>query len=51
MTEEKIIDPLKKTDSKIWRLPSFPDVTNIKQVAVDLETYDRRSDPVHADRR
>ncbi len=42
MTEEKIIDPLKKTDSKIWRLPSFPDVTNIKQVAVDLETYDPR---------
>ncbi len=40
MIFEQQMDLLKKESKPEWSRPSFPDVTGIKQVAVDLETYD-----------
>jgi len=40
MIFEQQMDLLKKENKPEWSRPSFPDVTGIKQVAVDLETYD-----------
>jgi hypothetical protein len=40
MIFEQQMDLLKKDNKPEWTRPNFPDVTGIKQVAVDLETYD-----------
>ena len=40
MIFEQQMDLLKKENKPEWTRPKFPDVTGIKQVAVDLETYD-----------
>ena len=40
MIFEQQMDLLKKENKPEWSRPSFPDVTGIKQVAIDLETYD-----------
>ena len=40
MIFEQQMDLLKKDNKPEWTRPSFPDVTGIQQVAVDLETYD-----------
>ena len=40
MIFEQQMDLLKKENKPEWTRPSFPDVTQIKQVAIDLETYD-----------
>jgi DNA polymerase I-like protein with 3'-5' exonuclease and polymerase domains len=40
MIFEQQMDLLKKDNKPEWTRPNFPDVTGIKQVAVDLETHD-----------
>ena len=40
MIFEQQMDLLKKENKPEWTRPKFPDVSGIKQVAVDLETYD-----------
>lgn len=40
MIFEQQMDLLKKDNKPEWTRPSFPDVTGIKQVAIDLETHD-----------
>ena len=40
MIFEQQMDLLKKENKPEWSRPSFPEVTGIKQVAIDLETYD-----------
>jgi DNA polymerase I-like protein with 3'-5' exonuclease and polymerase domains len=40
MIFEQQMDLLKKDNKPEWVRPSFPDVTKIKQVAIDLETHD-----------
>lgn len=40
MIFEQQMDLLKKENKPEWVRPSFPDETQIKQVAIDLETYD-----------
>ena len=40
MIFEQQMDLLKKENKPEWTRPNFPDVTQIKQVAIDLETYD-----------
>ena len=40
MIFEQQMDLLKKENKPEWTRPKFPDVTQIKQVAIDLETYD-----------
>jgi len=40
MIFEQQMDLLKKENKPEWTRPNFPDVSGIKQVAIDLETYD-----------
>ena len=40
MIFEQQMDLLKKDNKPEWTRPNFPDVTGIKQVAIDLETHD-----------
>ena len=40
MIFEQQMDLLKKENKPEWSRPSFPEVTGVKQVAIDLETYD-----------
>jgi len=40
MIFEQQMDLLKKENKPEWSRPRFPEVTGIKQVAIDLETYD-----------
>ena len=40
MIFEQQMDLLKKENKPEWTRPSFPDVTGIQQVAIDLETHD-----------
>ena len=40
MIFEQQMDLLKKENKPEWVRPKFPDETQIKQVAIDLETYD-----------
>tara|TARA_Y100001972_G_scaffold61037_1_gene74749 strand:+ start:2738 stop:4618 length:1881 start_codon:yes stop_codon:yes gene_type:complete len=40
MIFEQQMDLLKKENKPEWTRPNFPDITNIEQVAIDLETYD-----------
>ena len=40
MIFEQQMDLLKKDNKPEWTRPNFPDVTGIKQIAIDLETYD-----------